>query len=408
MHAPPIQWLLDAATRRPSEVAVRFTDAAWTWARLADEVLRTAAVVANQGFEPDSRIGLVMGAGAAYVTGLLGVIAAGCTAVPLSPLYTPREYAVHIRLNALAGIVTDPANARDCSIALRECGATQRLLSIGRSDFAADIAAMIAGAVPYVSRILPNRTAVVFHTSGATGGAKLVPRTHGQLAAECDSVASSLRTSSDDSIFCMLPLHKSHGMLNCLFAALRAQCSLFIYQAPRGSNVEDVAAELARARSTIFPSIPYQLERLLAARRRHDLSYVRWCFTGGASLRPSIFAAFRRRFGVEVRQQYRCTEAGALTLNLDDEAAASSETVGTSLAGVSVAVRGADASGEGEIFVRSKSLAAGYEGMPDLNRAVFVDGGFLTGDLGSIDSAGNLRVTRRRPIYVDAQVTGST
>jgi long-chain acyl-CoA synthetase len=404
MLAPPIQWLLDAAAKRPGALAIRTGDARWTFERLADEVLRTAAVLADQDFEPNARIGLVFGSGPAYVTSLLGTLAAGFAAVPLSPLFTPREYGAHIRRNGLAAMITDPANSRACHAAMAETAADKQVLTIGESRFGRDIANAIAAASSgAAAAVSADDASVVLHTAGATGRSKLVPRTHRQVAAECDSIAKSISTIPDDVIFGILPLYHCHGLFNCLFAALRAQCalSLFLDTRPFVLARDDLLAAMVRDRATIVPSIPFQLERLLHTRERYDLSSVRLCYTGGAALRAEVYRAFRDRFDVAIRQQYGCTEAGAVTLNLDEDIDASAATAGKPLAGVSVAVIDADESGEGEIFISGAALTSGYEGMDELNAQVFVDGGFRTGDLGRIDSGGNLIVTRRRAVYID-------
>jgi acyl-CoA synthetase (AMP-forming)/AMP-acid ligase II len=53
------------------------------------------------------------------------------------------------------------------------------------------------------------------------------------------------------------------------------------------------------------------------------------------------------------------------------------------------------ASGEGEIAVQSPSLMSGYLARPDLTAAVMHDGWFRTGDRGTIDGNGRIRLTGR-------------
>jgi long-chain acyl-CoA synthetase len=201
----------------------------------------------------------------------------------------------------------------------------------------------------------------------------------------------------------MLPLYHCHGLFNCLLAALRAKCRLCLFTDPRPLVLtrNEAMEMLARERATIFPSIPFQLEQLLSAKGEYDLSGLRLCFTGGAALKAETFDGFAERFGVSIRQQYGCTEAGAITLNLGNDLEHTKMSAGKPLLGVTVSIRNADDSGEGEICVSSAALTSGYEGANELNREVFVDGVFRTGDFGRIDEAGNLYVTKRRPIYID-------
>ena len=89
-----------------------------------------------------------------------------------------------------------------------------------------------------------------------------------------------------------------------------------------------------------------------------------------------------------------------MTINLDDDASGTWDSVGRPMCGIDVVVigdggvrhaRGAN----GEIAFRSDALTAGYVGEGETTNSVFEDGWFRTGDLGHLDGAGNLWVTGR-------------
>ena len=105
---------------------------------------------------------------------------------------------------------------------------------------------------------------------------------------------------------------------------------------------------------------------------------------------------------------YGCTEAGAVTLNLDDDPRATATSVGRPLEGVEVAiidVAGAEleAGRNGEVVIRSPAMSAGYAGADALNRQVFRDGGFLSGDRGRLDDEGRLFITGRKKLLIDVK-----
>ena len=406
MKAPVVEWLLDAATSaNASGVALQAGKSAWSHAQLAQRMLRTAAALRSQGVTAGARVGLALGTGEAYVSSLLGILALGATAVPLSPLYRRKELAFHMRANRVVGVVTDALLAPTCAAAIGEATLSGPIWSFGESRTGVDLLPLIERASQDLepADVSSDDVAIVLHTAGSTGRSKLVPRTHGQLRAECDNVAQSLRTSTDDVIFGMLPLHHCHGLMNCLLAALRARCRLVLHTDPRPFVLvrEDVLRQIRDERITILPAIPFQFEVLLMARTEIDLPSLRLCYTGGAALGREIFDGFKKRFGVLVRQEYGCTEAGAVTLNLGDNLDATWMTAGQPLAGTRVSILDPDREGIGEIVIATDALTSGYEGLDELNREVFVDGAFRTGDLGCIDRAGNLQITRRRPIYLD-------
>ena len=237
-----------------------------------------------------------------------------------------------------------------------------------------------------------GETFVYQFSSGSTGRPKRLARTHGQLWAESSSY-TFLRP--DDRIFCAIPLFHTYGMGCCLIAALRHGATLVFLDEPhpfvmrRGRALE----LLERERVTVFPGVPLQFRLLADAPATADLSALRLCFSAGTALPAEASEAFAARFGIPVRQLYGCTEAGTLTVDLDPEPVPGS--VGTPVGQVAVRIE------DGEIAVRSPAMTHGYSGLDELNRRVFRDGWFLTGDLGRLDEAGRLFVTGRKKILIE-------
>jgi long-chain acyl-CoA synthetase len=56
----------------------------------------------------------------------------------------------------------------------------------------------------------------------------------------------------------------------------------------------------------------------------------------------------------------------------------------------------------GEIIVRGPALTKGYVGEPDLNRKVFHNGYFRTGDLGMLDDSGRIFIVGRKKKFINA------
>lgn len=212
MKAPPVEWLLKAASIRATDVAIHFGDETWTYAQLADHSLRTATVFKQHGIRSGSRVALVSGMGRGYIMSLLGSMTLGAAAVPINPLYRSTELAFHLRSNAVVAVVTDPANAKACAEAMKEAGQFGPVLTFGTSDMGTNITPLVEAATPSsAEEVQAEEVAVVLHTAGSTGRSKLVPRTYGQVRAECDSVFETIHTSPDDVIFGMLPLYHCHG-----------------------------------------------------------------------------------------------------------------------------------------------------------------------------------------------------
>jgi acyl-CoA synthetase (AMP-forming)/AMP-acid ligase II len=107
-----------------------------------------------------------------------------------------------------------------------------------------------------------------------------------------------------------------------------------------------------------------------------------------------------RRFGVPALEAYGMTEAShQMSSNPlpPGERYAGSVGVGT---GVEIAVlddRAIElpAGAKGQVGIRGNNVIDGYENNPDANAASFINGWFLTGDQGTLDSAGYLRLLGR-------------
>jgi long-chain acyl-CoA synthetase len=182
-------------------------------------------------------------------------------------------------------------------------------------------------------------------------------------------------------------------------------------------SLDTFAADLQRARPTIFFSVPRlwvkfqhgvhhkmppaKLNRLLSipiigglVRRKvlKALGLDQCTFAaGGAAPMPVALLAWYRRLGLPVNEGYGMTENLALS-HLTMPGKNQEGTVGPAYPGVDVRI---DAQ-TGEIQMRSPALMLGYYKAPEQTRETMTDDGWLrTGDKGHIDPQGNLRITGR-------------
>jgi len=182
-------------------------------------------------------------------------------------------------------------------------------------------------------------------------------------------------------------------------------------------SLDTFTADLQRARPTIFFSVPRlwvkfqhgvqhklppaRLDRLLAipivrtlVRRKVlkalGLDQCRFA-AGGAAPMPVALLAWFRRIGLPINEGYGMTENLAVS-HLTVPGQNQEGTVGPPYEDVEHRI---DAQ-TGEIQMRSQALMLGYYREPELTRQAFTSDGWLrTGDQGSIDAQGNLRITGR-------------
>jgi long-chain acyl-CoA synthetase len=127
---------------------------------------------------------------------------------------------------------------------------------------------------------------------------------------------------------------------------------------------------------------------VLFRRVRAKLAGLEFLVCGGAHLDPSVEAFFRAA-GYSVLQGYGLTETSPV-IALNPVGPDGLGTVGPPLDGVEVRI-----DDEGQILTRGAHVMKGYFKDADATAECMRDGWFRTGDLGSLDSTGRLRVLGR-------------
>jgi long-chain acyl-CoA synthetase len=139
---------------------------------------------------------------------------------------------------------------------------------------------------------------------------------------------------------------------------------------------------------------PWLSRRLLKQVHAAFGGELRAIIVGGAFTEPQTLQFFND-LGIPVANGYGLTEAGtAITVN--DLKSFRADTVGKPLPGMEVKIVDPTADGVGEVYVRSKTIMAGYLNEPELTSETIVDGWLRTGDLGKVDAEGHLRLSGRK------------
>jgi long-chain acyl-CoA synthetase len=121
---------------------------------------------------------------------------------------------------------------------------------------------------------------------------------------------------------------------------------------------------------------------------------LRAIIVGGAFTEPQTLQFFYD-LGIPVANGYGLTEAGtAITVN--DLNPFRADTVGKPLPGMEIKIVAPAEDGVGEVYVRSKTVMAGYLSDPELTAETLSDGWLKTGDLGRIDPTGHLILSGRK------------
>jgi long-chain acyl-CoA synthetase len=286
-------------------------------------------------------------------------------------------------------------------------------------------------------RVQPDALATIIYTSGTTGEPKGVMLSHANLVSNMRAGAVALQLSQSDVALSFLPLsHAFERMVAYiyLFAGVtlafaesfdtiardiiavrptlmtgvprvfeKLQSRIMekglaesgvknaIFRWAVGAGSARGHAELRGRRPGLIKSIQAALaDRLVFARIRANLGdRVRYLVSGSAPLEASV-AEFFQGIGLPIIEGYGLTETSPiLTVNPPD--APRVGTVGRALPGVELRI-----AEDGEILARGPNLMSGYCNKPEATAEAVRDGWFHTGDIGTLDENGYLRITDRK------------
>ena len=238
-------------------------------------------------------------------------------------------------------------------------------------------------------------------TSGTTGNPKAVLHVHNTTNCPLRFLNRGQRITAESVFLVFLPAGLNWGLFNVL-QALHVGCRLVLQDIFRP---EEALALIERERVTHFCCAPAHLVAMLNAPGfdRYDLSSVEVMMTGGASCPIEVIREVRDRLPGQLLEMYGMLECGtqAHTL-LSDDPEEVCGTVGRPVPemGIRVVDDGGNDLGPdevGEILTCGPSVTIGYYNNPQVNRESFTaDGWFHTGDQGSFDARGNLRIVGRK------------
>jgi long-chain acyl-CoA synthetase len=372
-----------------------------SWDQLAEAVARRAAALAQREIGPGHALAIVLPNDTDFVVTFLAAQRLGALAVPLNPLFTVAELGRHLSGCHVRGIATTAELAPDI-------GDWADHATAGKGTWVAAAAGLDRDAAPTAGAPASpsaDGPALYAFSSGSTGAPKGMVRTGTQLAAEADNFYDTVGVTEGDVILGLVALFHAHGLGNAVLASVRSGATLVLQAALRR---DETLALIEAERVSIFPTVPFAAQTLAETRRaeRVDTGSLRLAFTAGAPLARETFDLWGQRFGTPLRQLYGCSEAGSVTINLDDDADATAGSVGRPMKGIDLAVVRENGTpcppGEaGEITFASPALTTGYDGLsPEDNARSFAGGWFRTGDLGHVDAAGNLYVTGRTKLFI--------
>ena len=422
-----------------------------TYAELRHMAESVGAWLAANQFQAGARIVILADNHPRWVAVFLGVVACGCTAVPLDTALHADQITTLLKDSGSSLLFCDIkhlATAREAIASLpikialinpAELKAAPGQVNPDSAEPApvADLDAIFAsgpgGFAP--AAVAADAIASLLYTSGTTSDPKGVMLTHANLLGEVESVFKWARVGPEDAVLGVLPLfHVLSQMANLLLPLVKGAKVVYL----ETLNTTELLRALNERQITIFAVVPqffyliherifkevakrgkvagWALKALMAVNRGlrtvglnagriffgklHSTfgDRMRYLITGGSRFDPQIGYDFHA-LGIDVLQAYGLTETtGAAFAALPHHNVIGS--VGPPLPGVEGKIvdpkPGEDGGpAVGEIAIRGAIVMKGYWNRPDATAAVLKDGWLHTGDLGYFDPGGNLFITGR-------------
>ena len=246
-----------------------------------------------------------------------------------------------------------------------------------------------------------NDLARAAFTSGTTGDPKAVLHLHNTTNCALRFINRDHKLTKDSVVLIFLPVGLNWGLFNTL-QALEAGSILIMMDV---FNVAAAMEAIQRNRVTYFCCAPAHLVSILNSPdiNKYDLSSLQVVVTGGASCPIEVIQAFRARLPGSLLELYGMLESGLQSCTLlADNPEEVCGTVGRPILEVQSKVvddeeRDCPPGEVGEIYTKGPSVTIGYYNNADANARAFTpDGWFRTGDLGTFDRKGYLRIVGRK------------
>ena len=157
----------------------------------------------------------------------------------------------------------------------------------------------------------------------------------------------------------------------------------------------------------MLPGPPTIYQTLLDHPRRddYDLTSLRFAVTGAAIVPVVLIERMQSELDIDiVLTAYGLTEASGFgtMCRPEDDAVTVATTCGRPIADFELRIDSPDEAGAGEVLLRGPNVMLGYLDDPEgTAAAIDADGWLHTGDIGTVDAAGNLRITDRlKDMYI--------
>jgi len=411
--------VLDRCRRFGSRTALVHDDEVWTYAELETSIRSVGKAALSLGLHCDDRFVIWAPNSSRWIFGALGCVGIGGVMVPINTRFKTLE-AIDIieRVRPRILFITRGFLDRDYLAELRAADPTVTdgihvVVIDGDADHG-DLSwdAFLASGSSISDReydeamaaVKPDTISDIFFTSGTTGRPKGVMTSHSQNIKVFDVWAECVGLVDTDRYLIVNPFFHTFGYKAGVLASILRGATMLPLPTFEAAEVMRL---VETEKITVLPGAPTIYLTLLADDRRSDfdLSSLRVAVTGAATIPVEMIKKMSTELSfVNIVTAYGLSEStGMVTIcRPGDSFDLVANTSGRAIPDVEVKIvddngRELPAGEPGEILCRGYNVMVGYyEDEAATREAIDVDGWLHTGDIGTMDEHGYLKITDRK------------
>lgn len=397
-----------------------------------------AAWLQQRGLAQGARVAVMMPNVLQYPIVVTAILRAGCTAVNINPLYTPRELEHQLKDAGVEAIFILENFATTLEKVVSRTAVKHIVVASIGDMMGAIKGALMNLVVRKVKKLVPafnlpgavgfrdalsqgakqpirspalNQADIAFlqYTGGTTGLSKGATLTHRNVIANMlqnDAWAGPAMyeeaTKGSLVTVCALPLYHILALNACMLMGMRWGAMNLLIPNPR--DMGGFVKELSKYRINFFPGVNTLFNGLLNQPdfAKLDFSGLRITLGGGMAVQQVVSDRWSQITGSPILEGYGLSETSPTATLCPPDQQTFSGTIGLPVPSTEVAILDDDDQpvpfGQpGEIAIRGPQVMAGYWNRPDETAKVMTaDGYFKSGDIGIMDERGYVRIVDRK------------
>ncbi len=386
----------------PHHLAVKTKHEALTYLELNQQANQVARTLLKHRIGGEKNIGLLFEHEASMIVGILGVLKAGLTYVPLAP-ELPAKRLVYILEDSQASVVL--TNHKQLALAQELSRGVLPVININQIS----PNPLQKGSR---ERFSPDTIAYILYTSGSTGQPKGVVQNHRNVLHFIRNYTNNLHINADDKLT-LLPAYSFDAAVMDIFAALLNGATLYPINIKEDSLANPVNAFINKQQITIYHSTPTVYRHFISTLTEGDhFPKLRLIVLGGEEVYKSDVELYQQQFSdnclfINGLGPTESTVTLQYFINKRTSNPQPTVPIGYPVEETEIVLlneAGEETELYGEIAIKSAYVALGYWQKPETTQAAFRPHGnrrlYRTGDMGRLRANGSLEFVGRK----DSQV----